>query len=198
MDGAEDSRSPVAGAGGRPPARGTNLSLAATAPTARPAAVTALAVQDLLLALIAVTPALALAMLPASRPIGIPFLLGSGAAALCAAACLAAAVGLLQLEEYGRRLQIAIASIGLVVLPIGTLLGAFCIAYLVRPEIRLLFAGGRMTPRDAALRQHRGRGQEAVLACALAGIGASALALLFLGVVLAAVAARWHVSAGSR
>jgi hypothetical protein len=50
------------------------------------------------------------------------------------------AIGLWTLKPYGRVVQLVLAAIGLLAIPIGTLLGGLLIAYLVKPGVKVLFA----------------------------------------------------------
>jgi hypothetical protein len=52
---------------------------------------------------------------------------------------IAAAVGLLRLDEWARWLAIALAAMGLLLFPIGTVVGAFIIWYLLNDEAKQAF-----------------------------------------------------------
>jgi hypothetical protein len=54
---------------------------------------------------------------------------------------LACGIGLWTLRPYGRALQIGLACIGLLGIPIGTIIAALILYYMWRPGIRALFAG---------------------------------------------------------
>ena len=63
------------------------------------------------------------------------------------------AIGLWTLRPYGRVAQFALAGIGLLAIPIGTLLGGLLIAYLVKPGVKVLFArrpGDELTAAESA------------------------------------------------
>lgn len=49
-------------------------------------------------------------------------------------------VGLLKLKSYGRTLQIVFAIIGLLAIPVGTIISVLLLIYLSKPGIRLLFS----------------------------------------------------------
>jgi type II secretory pathway pseudopilin PulG len=67
---------------------------------------------------------------------------------------LATGVGLLQLKPYGRMLQMIGAFIGLLGIPVGTILSILILIYLFKPGVKLLFSGrapGEMAPEERAL-----------------------------------------------
>ncbi len=53
---------------------------------------------------------------------------------------LAAGIGLLTRKEWGRLLAIVHAALSLIVIPLGTIIGALSLVYLTRSEIREYFA----------------------------------------------------------
>jgi type II secretory pathway pseudopilin PulG len=62
-------------------------------------------------------------------------------------------IGLLKLKPYGRTLQLVFAWIGLIGVPIGTILSVLILIYLFKPGIKLIFAGrpgDDFTPEEAA------------------------------------------------
>ena len=54
---------------------------------------------------------------------------------------LACGIGLWKLKPYGRVLQIVLAVIGLIGIPIGTIISIFILIYMFKPGIRALFSG---------------------------------------------------------
>jgi hypothetical protein len=57
---------------------------------------------------------------------------------------LAGAIGLLRAEEWGRKLSIVHAIMSLIVFPIGTVVGAIFLRYLIRKDVKDYFiAGGK-------------------------------------------------------
>ncbi len=50
-------------------------------------------------------------------------------------------IGLLRLRPYGRTLQLVFAWIGLIGIPVGTIISIFILIYLFKPGIKLIFAG---------------------------------------------------------
>ena len=62
-------------------------------------------------------------------------------------------LGLLRLKPYGRTLQLAFAWIGLIGIPIGTIISVLILIYFFKPGIKLIFAGrpgDDFTPQEAA------------------------------------------------
>jgi type II secretory pathway pseudopilin PulG len=67
---------------------------------------------------------------------------------------LACAVGLWRLRPWGRRVQIGLAVIGLLAIPVGTVVAALVLWYFFRPAVRLLFSGRapeELSPAEVAL-----------------------------------------------
>jgi hypothetical protein len=96
-----------------------------------------------------------------------------------------AGMGLLQLEEYGRRTQIGLSVLALPLLPVGTLVAILLYGYLAKEPTRRLFAG-----EDAAgghPRESRGTGSAHGLA--LAGVVLGFILAGLVGLVLLAVLA---------
>lgn len=62
-------------------------------------------------------------------------------------------LGLLRLKPYGRTLQLVFAWIGLIGIPIGTIISILILIYFFRPGVKLIFAGrpgDDFTPQEAA------------------------------------------------
>ena len=62
-------------------------------------------------------------------------------------------LGLLRLKPYGRTLQLVFAWIGLIGIPIGTIISVLILIYFFKPGIKLIFAGrpgDDFTPQEAA------------------------------------------------
>src|SRR6266568_944541 len=57
---------------------------------------------------------------------------------------LAAGVGLWKMREWGRTLQIVLACIGLLGIPLGTIISILLLVYFTRPHVKLLFSGKRL------------------------------------------------------
>jgi len=107
----------------------------------RPMALTALATLDILLVAIALAPAAAVAGLMGAPRDSAALLAVAGLSALVAGLAAVAATGILQLEEYGRRAQLTLLSVGMLFVPVGTLVSFLLWTYLKKPEVRLLFSG---------------------------------------------------------
>jgi type IV pilus assembly protein PilA len=60
---------------------------------------------------------------------------------LVGAAQVSCGVGLLKLKPYGRTLLTAFASVGLLAIPLGTVVGILILVYMSKPGIKLLFSG---------------------------------------------------------
>lgn len=75
---------------------------------------------------------------------------------------LVTAVGLFRLKGYGRNLLFVLSCLGLLVVPIGTLISILLLVYLTRPGLRVLFSGvdpSRLSGEQvAALREVRKSG----------------------------------------
>jgi len=84
-------------------------------------------------------------------------------------------IGLWNLRPWGRTLQIVLACIGLIGIPIGTLISGLILYYLFRPGIKVLFSGKpptELTPDErASLAEHSASGVSAttVVIVVLAG-----------------------------
>jgi hypothetical protein len=78
----------------------------------------------------------------------------------------AAAIGLLTLKPWGRTVQMVLSVIGLLGIPIGTLINGIILYYLTRPGIKLLFSGRPAESFTIEERQlmARGSGQGAMIA----------------------------------
>ena len=60
-------------------------------------------------------------------------------------------IGLLTLKPYGRTLQIALAILGLVFIPVGTIISIFILVYMFKPGLKVLFSGrpaAELTPEE--------------------------------------------------
>jgi general secretion pathway protein G len=91
--------------------------------------------------------ALILFVLVAEKPVLIPFVVGFG---VVGSLQIAAGIGLLKLQGYGRVIQIGFAIPGLLVFPVGTIVAGAVLWYLFRPHVRLLFSGRTAEQLSAA------------------------------------------------
>jgi type IV pilus assembly protein PilA len=108
----------------------------------RPMAITALAVLDLIGAgmyLLAAVGTGVLALGPHAEPL--PILLLSAVFVVLGLVLGAAGVGLLRLQPFGRSLQIGLSVLGLLAIPVGTIISAVVLYYLFRPGIAHIFSG---------------------------------------------------------
>jgi hypothetical protein len=143
---------------------------------------TLVAVLDLAVAAIALAPAAFLAgTLADVHPPEAPLVVAAGVGALLAGVAVVTAVGLLQLEEYGRRGQLGLAIVGLPLVPFGTAVSILLAIYLTRPRVRLLFARrGALSPAGQAALAHAAGDQGLAIAAAVVGLTAAAIVLLAL------------------
>jgi hypothetical protein len=98
---------------------------------------------------------------------------------------LATAIGLFMLKGFGRVMQIVQSAIGLLAIPIGTIISGIILYYLTRPGVALLFSGrtpAQMTPdeRQAVERDANRGGMMVVITVLLAF-----LAVPMIGIVAA-------------
>lgn len=97
----------------------------------------------------------------------------------------ATAVGLWRLRPWGRTLQMVLAAISLIGVPIGTIVGGLILYYMTRPGVKLVFSGRRpseLTPAELAAVEADGRGLAVVVIGVLAVVAAS---IAVLGIVAA-------------
>ncbi len=60
-----------------------------------------------------------------------------------------AGIGLLRMKEYGRIVQLGLSVIGLLGIPIGTIISALILYYFTRPGVKVLFSGRRLDQLSA-------------------------------------------------
>jgi type II secretory pathway pseudopilin PulG len=171
---------------------GTPVTAAAPISTARPTLVTVLAILHFVggsLLLLGGTLGLIVSAseTPSERAVSIVL---AFVFLIFGAASLAAGIGLWKMREWGRVLQIVLACIGLLGLPLGTIISILLLVYFTRPHIKLLFSGKRldqMTPDEVAVLATAG-GQAASGASALViALVAVFVVVGFIG-ILAAIA----------
>lgn len=98
-------------------------------------------------------------------------------------------VGLWKLRPFGRTLQIILAILALISIPIGTIIGIFILIYMFKPEVKTLFSGrlvSELQPHEInqlAKLQTSGSG---------AGVAIALVAIIFIGIafigIIAAIA----------
>jgi len=149
----------------------------------RPGVLTALAVLDILVAMIALIPA-AMAILLIGTPGITPLRMAlTGLATLVAGLAVVAATGVLQVEEYGRRAQIALLAVGMLLIPVGTLVSVLLWSYLGREQTRLLFSGKAHLRQSSA--EAGGTDREAGAALAAIAVAIVVAGVFLLGLIAA-------------
>jgi general secretion pathway protein G len=91
-------------------------------------------------------------------------------------ASLLTGIGLWKMRDWGRTLQIVLACIGLLAIPLGTIISILLLVYFTRPHVRILFSGKRrdqLTPEEAS-----------IMAAAGSGGGASGVVIAIVAVVV--------------
>jgi type IV pilus assembly protein PilA len=94
--------------------------------------------------------------------------------------------GLWHLRPYGRVIQIVFAVIGLVGIPVGTIIGILVLVYLAKPGVKILFSGRRpseLSPAEWADVSAASQGSGAMVAAMVIIVGLGGVALL--GIVAA-------------
>jgi Tfp pilus assembly protein PilE len=139
-----------------------------TAPSApismeRPGIVTAVAVLHFFGALLMLIFAIAAFALPSSGTQADrgAFMVFGALTLVLGVASLATGIGLWKLADWGRTLQIILACIGLVALPLGTIISILLLVYFTRPHVKILFSGRRrdqLTPEEATIMATAGPG----------------------------------------
>ena len=97
----------------------------------------------------------------------------------------AATVGLWKLRPWGRVIQIGLSSVGLLALPLGTLVSALVLWYMLRGRTRVLFSGktpAALTPAEATLLAQRTENAAVVVAVVVA---VALLLVMVVGIVAA-------------
>jgi general secretion pathway protein G len=83
------------------------------------------------------------------------------------------AIGLWRLKSFGRTIQIVLSAIGLLAIPLGTLISAAILWYLFTPAVKVLFSGKRaeeLTPQEVmALQPGTGGGAPVVVVVVIVG-----------------------------
>ena len=107
-----------------------------------------------------------------------PLMMVFGAITLIfAAANIATGIGLWKLRDWGRTLQIVLSCLGLVAIPLGTIISILLLVYFTRPHVKILFSGRRrdqLTPEETAI----------MAATAGSGGGASSVVIALVAVVV--------------
>lgn len=187
----------------------TGIGIDVAAPLKRPGLVTLLAVLQFIAGgLLLPIGAVALAVsLGSNAPdaglgqvVGIVWLVCGGVNLVCG-------IGLWKLKGYGRVTQIVLACIGLLAIPVGTIVSALILYYMFRPGIRALFSGktaAEFTPAERAEIAAVTQGSQAVviIVVVLVALGAVAVigiiaAIAVPGLLRARIAANEAAAVGS-
>jgi hypothetical protein len=145
--------------------------LTAAEPFVRPVAITVLAVLHGIAAAFGLLGAMAYLAVVATgdAPAGlliVALILGG-----IGGADLACGIGLWRLKPWGRALALGFAWVGLIAIPLGTLVSALVLYYLFRPGIRVIFSGvpvEALTEDDRALAAGAGRGSTVAIVAIVA------------------------------
>jgi general secretion pathway protein G len=90
---------------------------------------------------------------------------------------IATGAGLWKMRGWGRTLQMVLACIGLLALPLGTIISVLILVYFTRPHVKILFSGKRLdqlTPEETAI----------MAATAGSGGGASGVVIALVAIVV--------------
>ena len=107
-----------------------------------------------------------------------------GLVAILQVAC---AIGLWRLAPWGRVIQIVLACVGLLLIPVGTLVAALILWYLILARTRILFSGkqaAELTAAELALLARRANGAT-VLVVAAAAVAVVLVAVAVVGIIAA-------------
>ncbi|MHB0972133.1 MAG: zinc-ribbon domain-containing protein [Thermoanaerobaculia bacterium] len=154
----------------------------------RPALITVIAVLHFIFDPILIVGAFAMMVSPGASSEDRIFAIVTGAVMLLLAlAGFIGAIGMWKLKAFGRTIQIVLSAIGLLAIPLGTLISAAILWYLFTPPVKVLFSGKRaeqLTPQEiVALQPGAGGGAPVVVVVVILGFAVVA----FIG-ILAAIA----------
>jgi type IV pilus assembly protein PilA len=161
---------------------------AATAPVPlkRPGSITLLAVLQFVGAAIWLIVVIALAATALSGDMDATATGGAVFLTAVAALQLMCGIGLWKLRPYGRNLQIGFAVIGLLGVPLGTIISILILVYLFKPGIKAIFSGkpsSEFTPDEISAIRAITEGSGA--ATALIVVGVAIVAIVAVGIVAA-------------
>ena len=171
---------------------GTGLGRSRSGVLKRPGIITLLAVLQLIGATIWLLAALGMVaadVMGSSRgqgeavPLVAALLLGA-----LGAAQLFCGIGLLKLKPYGRTLQLVFAWIGLIGIPIGTIISILILVYLYKPGIKALFSGKEISEFSADELAQVAAVTQSSAATAILVVVVAAIVVVFMIGVVAAIA----------
>jgi len=113
--------------------------------------------------------------------------IASGVIALFAILHIVCGIGLLKLRPWGRVLQIILAFIGLLAIPLGTIIAILILVYMFRPNIVLLFSGRKpeeFTSAEIQVLRTQGGGNNGA-AVAIALVAGLFVFIAFAGIIAA-------------
>jgi hypothetical protein len=163
---------------------------------ARPGVITAMAVLDFMIGAILLVFSLVLTAPDDQKCPGVGALAGAGVLALVAGLTVVAGMGLLHLEEYGRRSQLGLVALCLPAVPVGTLIAILLWVYLRAKATRLIFSGrSRLSPAESAELAKPSQLRGLALTAVVIGLVLAGLVLILMGVgvvggIVAALPAR--------
>jgi len=117
----------------------------------------------------------------------VPSAVIGGICALLTVLHLACAFGLLKLRPWGRILQIGLSIVGLLAIPLGTVISILILVYMFRPGVVLLFSGRKpeeFTPAEAQVLRTQGGGESGATVAVVVVAGLF-LFIMFAGIVAA-------------
>ncbi|MBI2840083.1 MAG: hypothetical protein HYX75_17345 [Acidobacteria bacterium] len=150
----------------------------------RPTIVTVLAVLQFIGGGVFGLGALALLAAAASREAGAGSFIFLFALLAAAALQILCGHGLWQLKSHGRSIQIVLACIGLLAIPLGTVISVLILIYLFRPGAKILFSGktwAELTPAERGAVAQLPSGGGAVIAVAVVAVAS----VFFIGIIAA-------------
>jgi hypothetical protein len=146
--------------------------------------ITAMAVLDFMAVVILLVVAMALMVPDGEQGLGAPEIAGAGLLALIAGLNVVAGMGLLHLEEYGRRSQLGLVALCLPAVPVGTVVAILLWLYLRGKATRLVFSGrSRFSSAEAAELAKPSQLRGLALAAVVMGLVLASLALIGIGFI---------------
>jgi len=101
---------------------------------------------------------------------------------------LACGIGLWKLRPWGRGLQIGLSIIGLLGIPVGTLISGLILYYMFRPEVKILFSGRSEAELSVTERALLAQRQSSNAGATVAIVVAVVVVVIFVTGIIAAIA----------